>query len=292
MTQALVANGAAKVYILGRRLDVLNGAAASDPNVIVPVKCDVTSKADLQSAVDLITKQTGYVNLVIANSGVSGPVAMVQNDSIKGLRKALFDDMSMEDFTDCLRICVTGAAYTAFAFLELLDEGNKRALKGGYGAPANKEQKAPDVQSQIILTSSVGAYKRQRGPVLFPYVAAKAAVEHLMRQTSTTLAAYGIRVNSIAPGCECAYHAPRRLHDELTLQSTVFPTDMSQILMEGRKPDEETPEHGWFIPAKRYGTTEDIGGLALFMASRAGGYLSGMSILNDGGHLALQPATY
>lgn len=65
MAEALAVNGARKVYILGRRPDVIKQAAAKYPDIMVSIVCDVASKESLQSAVDQISKETGYVNLLI-----------------------------------------------------------------------------------------------------------------------------------------------------------------------------------------------------------------------------------
>lgn len=73
MTKALAFNGAKRVYILGRRQDVLE-KAASEHESIVPLQCDITSKESLQAVVDKVTADVGYVNVVIANSGTVGPV--------------------------------------------------------------------------------------------------------------------------------------------------------------------------------------------------------------------------
>lgn len=45
-------------------------------------------------------------------------------------------------------------------------------------------------------------------------------------------------------------------------------------------------------PAERTGSEEDFAGLILFMASRAGAYLNGETMITDGGRLAQLPATY
>lgn len=44
------------------------------------------------------------------------------------------------------------------------------------------------------------------------------------------------------------------------------------------------------IPTKRLGTPEDIGGTALFLASRAGAYVNGATITLDGGFLVDMPS--
>jgi NADP-dependent 3-hydroxy acid dehydrogenase YdfG len=89
-SRALAANGAQKVYILGRRLEVLEKAAEEYPS-IVPIQADVTSKADLQAAVHRIKNEVGYVNLVVANPGNIGPaVRFSPSASISELRETLF----------------------------------------------------------------------------------------------------------------------------------------------------------------------------------------------------------
>ncbi len=47
----------------------------------------------------------------------------------------MFDGCEMDEFTSTFHVNVTGALFTMFAFLELLDAGNKEAMKGGFGAP-------------------------------------------------------------------------------------------------------------------------------------------------------------
>lgn len=42
----------------------------------------------------------------------------------------------------------------------------------------------------------------------------------------------------------------------------------------------------------RLGNIEDISGIILWLASKAGGWLTGNVVVTDGGRLSLQPATY
>ncbi|KAI1742246.1 hypothetical protein F4680DRAFT_44752 [Xylaria scruposa] len=163
MAKALANSGAKKVYILARRKELLEEAAKAHGS-LHPLVCDVGSKESLQSAVDFITKDVGYVNLVIANSGIIGPEARYHPDlSLSELRQRMYDDVSMDDFTRTMHINVTGAFFTMLAFLELLDAGNKNALKGGFGAPLTSGSEVPSIQSQVIFTSShivVHGYRR------------------------------------------------------------------------------------------------------------------------------------
>jgi NAD(P)-dependent dehydrogenase (short-subunit alcohol dehydrogenase family) len=208
MAKALAVNGASKVYILGRRMDVLE-SAAKEQKGLIPVQCDVTSKASLQSAVDRVTAEAGFVNLLIANSGVLGPpLRWDPSKSVSDLRHAMFgvdNAPSIEDMSNAFHVNVSGATFTLLAFLELLEAGNKNALKGGFGAPAkDKAQSVPSVQSQVVFTSSIAAFSRH--PISTPaYAGSKAAIMHLTKQAATAMATYGIRANALAPGREYTF---------------------------------------------------------------------------------------
>jgi NAD(P)-dependent dehydrogenase (short-subunit alcohol dehydrogenase family) len=226
MALGLASAGAKKVYILGRRKAVLEEAAKAHPS-LHPVECDVGSKASLQAAVDAVSKDSGgYVNLVIANSGITGPSVRWDDPStmtvpgaegnanasanarasLSEQRKRLFEEVDMDKFTEAFHINVTGAYFTMLAFMELLDAGNANAMKGGFGAPiapkkGRGEVPVPSIQSQVIFTSSISAYSR--ACVSAPaYTGSKAAIAHLMKHASTNLASYGIRANALAPGSE------------------------------------------------------------------------------------------
>ncbi|ORY55248.1 short chain dehydrogenase [Pseudomassariella vexata] len=271
MAKALANAGAKKVYILGRRKDKLDAAASETP-ALIPLECDVTSKESLQSVVDFITIDTGYINLLLANSGVVGPTKRYDpNLSISELRKSIFEDVSMDEFTQTFHVNVTGAFFTMMAFIELLDAGNKNALKGGFGAPLKAGGPVPSIQSQIITTASIAAYSRATFSTP-AYSGSKAAIAHLTKHASSNLVKYGIRVNAIAPG--------------------LFPSDMSQHLMASRDPATESIDDPRFIPAGRFGGDEEMGGTILYLAGRAGAFNNGMILVMDGGRLSVMPSAY
>ncbi|KAI2643220.1 short chain dehydrogenase [Xylaria nigripes] len=271
MAKALANAGAAKVYILGRRSNVLETAASSHPS-LKPIVCDVGSKKSLQNAVDIITAETGYVNLVVANSGTFGPSESFDRSlSIQALRKNLFDAVSEEDFTRTYHVNATGVYFTMMAFLELLDAGNKNALQGGFGKPMREGSQFPHVQSQIIVTSSPAGYSRERtAPPA--YVSSKAAVTQLAQLAATNFTPYQIRVNTLLPG--------------------YFVSEMSAHVLAPRDPEREGVDHPNFLPARRWGTEDDMSAATLYLASKAGAYCNGALLMFDGGRLSVIPSTH
>ena len=191
MTKALALNGAHKVYIVGRRKEVLEAAAKESPhNNIIPIVGDVTSKDTLQSIASQISKEVGYINVLIANSGISGPqnLTLTPQTSLEDFQSTLWNYQSFDEYTNTFAVNTSAVFFCIIAFLKLLDKGNDRG---------NLEQK-----SQVIATSSIGGFNR-RPKAGFAYGESKAATTHLMKQMATNLAPYGIRSNIIAPGRTC-----------------------------------------------------------------------------------------
>lgn len=188
MARALALNGAHKVYIIGRRKEVLETAAESvTTGNIIPLVGDVTSKEALSAIVSHITSDVGYINVLIANSGIAGPQAsqpITPQTSVAEWQK-IFYETTFEDYTETFRVNAVAVWYTIVAFLGLLDEGNKKG---------NVVQK-----SQVIATSSIGGFNRL-APGGFPYGQSKAATTHMVKQLATALVPFDIRSNAIAPG--------------------------------------------------------------------------------------------
>lgn len=258
MATALENNGAV-VYILGRRLHVLEQAAKeySKQGKMFPLQCDVTSRENLLSVVDTIKKQHGYIDVLINNSGVmyNNSKAPDASDDIKAFQAKLWNAGTPEEFTKTFEVNVAAVYYTSVAFLELLDEGNKR------------RQSPDEPTSQIITTSSIGGFRRDEKTFSLSYSSSKAAATHLAKTLANTFKGFKIRSNIIAPG--------------------LYPSEMTKDLIERTAafPASE-------IPVERIGNIQDIGGLVLFLVSRAGAYVSGGVHITDGGRLGLFASTY
>ncbi|KAM4060753.1 short chain dehydrogenase [Hirsutella rhossiliensis] len=134
IAHALAANSAKAVYILGRREEALVQTRDSSPNPDVThlIVCDVTSKDSLAAAADRVRKDVSYCNAVFANrgiamAGVGDAIRHVGSSSAKSLQEKLWAS-SMGELTKTFHVNVTGAFYTAVAFLDPLDESNKRLV--------------------------------------------------------------------------------------------------------------------------------------------------------------------
>lgn len=270
MAQALDANGAAKVFIIGRREHKLKAAAASAKNgSIVPVVADVSCKESLQNAYSQVAASAGHIDLLIANSGVMGPPGAPEKPkgekpTLGELRDHLWS-IPMEDFTNASHVNVTGAFYTAVAFLPLLEEANKRR-------PAFAGPNVP--RPQIIVTTSIAGFMRPAAS--YAYNTSKAGANHLVKVLSTKLSEYDIRVNGIAPGL---YHS-----------------EMSEERYQKEGIANKGLEDGSFersvIPLTRSGSEEDIAGIILWLGGKSGSYINGSLIATDGGRMGVHPASY
>ncbi|PLB37523.1 SDR family NAD(P)-dependent oxidoreductase [Aspergillus candidus] len=264
MALAFDANGAAKVFILGRREQPLQETAAQATNkTIIPVVADISSHASLETAYQTIASQTTHIDLLVGNSAVPGSAVPRFNPDGSQPTLTEFRDRhfakSMSEFTDVFDVNVTGNYYTILALLPLLDKANhRRALSS-----------SPDVlappRPQVILISSIGGILHH--PASVAYGLSKAAVLQMVKVMSALLAPYLIRVNGIAPG--------------------LFWTELSRPLfrtfgIDGRGlADGSVPASN--IPITRAGAPQDLAGLVLWMASASGGFLNGDSIVYDGG---------
>jgi NAD(P)-dependent dehydrogenase (short-subunit alcohol dehydrogenase family) len=110
----------------------------------------------------------------------------------------------------------------------------------------------------IINISSIRGHSPNPGRMT--YCAPKAAVIMMTKIAAGEWAHLGIRVNAIAPG---------------VLRTPMWDADVARGAI-------DEPFYLDLVPAKRLGTTEDVGRLAVYLASDASGYVNGSTITIDG----------
>jgi len=114
----------------------------------------------------------------------------------------------------------------------------------------------------IVNVASITAFRTIKGQ--FPYAVSKAALVKATEVMALEGAKFGIRVNALAPG--------------------YILTHVSRVLLEG--PKSESFVKG--IPQRRYGEFEDLDGPLLLLASDASTYMTGSTVVVDGGHLCAE----
>ena len=123
-------------------------------------------------------------------------------------------------------------------------------------APLLRASASPEKPAKVINIASVDGIHNARIET-YSYAASKAGVIHLTRRLAKRLAPEHIHVNAIAPGA--------------------FASDMN---IWARDEPEKVAER---IPIGRVGEPADMAGTAVYMCSRAGDYLVGITIPVDGG---------
>jgi NAD(P)-dependent dehydrogenase (short-subunit alcohol dehydrogenase family) len=115
--------------------------------------------------------------------------------------------------------------------------------------------------SSVIFISSIAGH--QGFPQSAAYCATKGAIEMLVRSLATEFAPRGVRVNAIAPG---------NIHSPMNAEFMKSP-EYEQSMIDQ-------------TPAGRVGVVEDVAPAVVFLASDAGRYIHGVSLLVDGGWTA------
>ncbi|HEY0446359.1 MAG TPA: SDR family oxidoreductase [Allosphingosinicella sp.] len=113
-------------------------------------------------------------------------------------------------------------------------------------------------KGSVIVVSSVAAFRSTMGNPA--YAASKTAAVGLVRTLGQAWAKDGIRVNGFAP--------------------SLVDTKMTKVTMESPERRERALAK---IPMGRFGTTDEMAGVALFLASPLAGYICGQTLLVDGG---------
>lgn len=119
-------------------------------------------------------------------------------------------------------------------------------------------------RASLIYTASTAGLRAVPG--LFTYAASKGALIQFVRSLAVQLAPEGIRANVICPGATDTPALRRDIEDGTVRASA-----------------DQIAAH---IPMRRLGTTDDVANTALFLASDASAYLTGLAIPIDGGATA------
>lgn len=194
-------------------------------------------------------------------SCISVPADLSTEEGVLGLVRAV------SDREEALHILVNNAGanwgapfeeYPDSAWDKVLSLNLKAIFHGTRGfAPLLEKAAQPGDPARVINVGSVDGLVVPKLDT-YAYSASKAGVHHLTRVLARRLAPQGITVNAIAPGP----------FESKMMSETI--TRFRDVILQS-------------CPLGRIGEPEDMAGVAIYLASRAGAYLTGVVIPVDGG---------
>jgi NAD(P)-dependent dehydrogenase (short-subunit alcohol dehydrogenase family) len=160
--QLFIAEGAAHVFITGRRQEVLDEAVKKlGGKNVTAVQGDTSNMADLDKLYSVIKKEKGHLDILFANAG--------------GGDFAPLGSITEKHFDDTFNSNAKGVLFTVQKALPIFKDGGS-----------------------IILNASITSVKGNPG--LSVYSATKAAVRSFARCWTVDLKERKIRVNTLSPG--------------------------------------------------------------------------------------------
>ncbi|MGW7198742.1 SDR family oxidoreductase [Streptomyces chryseus] len=151
---------------------------------VASLPCDVTEEAQVRALFDLAVREHGGLDIVFNNAGLGGTAELV--------------DMSDEQWSKVIDVTLNGTFRCTRAALRAM----KAAGRGGV----------------VVNNASVVGWRAQSGQA--HYAAAKAGVMALTRCAAVEAAAYGVRVNAVAPSLAMHPHLVKVTSAELLAELT------------------------------------------------------------------------
>ncbi|KAK0506696.1 short-chain dehydrogenase [Armillaria luteobubalina] len=262
IAKAFAANGA-KVYITGRRLEVLEKAAASVTGVrgsIIPLRMDVTNEESLKTGTKHIEVNDGKLDILVNKLVYDAPASpypdiFVVPDSADPFATQTLSQKNGQNWADMFALNTIAPFFVVRAFQSLLIQG---------------AQSRPQGTSSVINISSAAAKLNVSGTFLsLAYGPTKAALEKLTLILGTSFAGRDIpiRVNALEPGI---------------FASQLTSTELLESLKTKPAPGLVAP-----IPVRRHGSDAEMGMSAVYLA--ASDYTNGAILNVDGGAMLVNP---
>lgn len=236
MTRALADNGARVVIFDVDRaaIDKTVAELTARGGTVRGAVVDLTDDKAIAVAFADVVAREGGLDVVFANAGITAGPGFLRSDGSRDDAGAI-ENIPLDLWRQVLDVNLHGVFKTIQAAVPHL-----KARGGG----------------RIVVTTSTAATKTSPG-VGTPYLAAKAAVAHLVRQLGLELARFGITVNAIQPG---------------PFETRITTPELLPLFMQSS-------------PSHRIGRLEEIEGVALFFASDASSFVTGAQYNIDGGQL-------
>jgi NAD(P)-dependent dehydrogenase (short-subunit alcohol dehydrogenase family) len=211
--------------------------------------------------IDLPGQKPAHVAGTIGAQGIEADVA-----DLNSLRKAFskLDDVSIA--------IVNAGIAPCGCFLDVSPDLWQRVLSinlngAFYTAQLAAEKMKLRRRGSIVFTASTNSYDGE--PNLTAYNASKAALLGILHTAANELGPYGVRVNAVCPGL---------IRTPLTRDTFSDESALSKYFAQ--------------IPLGRGGEAEEVAQAILFLASNLASYITGATLLVDGGQMASKFGTW
>lgn len=158
-----------KVGVLGHTWQDIASVAdgiVADGHEAIPLLADISDEDQMAKGVEQLVKQFGRLDVVVANAGINGAWAPI-------------DNLSLSEWNETIAINLTGTFLTIRATVPEL----KRAGGGS-----------------IVVVSSINGTRTFTTPGATAYTATKAGQVAMVQQLALELARHHIRINAVCPG--------------------------------------------------------------------------------------------
>ncbi|KAJ6110873.1 hypothetical protein N7486_003108 [Penicillium sp. IBT 16267x] len=264
ISKGLVQNGA-KVYLVSLPSDPiaevvkeLNILGQETGGYAEGIACDVSSKNSIKELGERISQKEKTLDMLISNAGIRRDPPQscnVLTAPLEELQASMWS-IKQEDWENTFRVNTTAHYFLSIALLPLLAAAADQPIgDGGKGRDEGR--------GVIVVTSSCASMHNVTNVDLTSYATSKAATDHLVRLLAAKYNRFYVRVVGINPG--------------------FVPSNMNPVGAEGNIFSSLFDK----VPAKRAGCSEDIAGTVLYLVSKAGAYVDGVSLCVDGGRILL-----
>ncbi|QQO09577.1 SDR family NAD(P)-dependent oxidoreductase [Breznakiella homolactica] len=229
-----LANFGAEVALIGRSAEGLDATAEEIAKINGRSSShivDVSKKEQVDAFFEKYRKEQGRLDIYISNAG-----RQIRKDALN-ITEEEFDALMTTNFKG--------------AWFGLRHAGN--IMKG---------QRSGSI---VIVTSVNGLFPLSDQAI---YSTTKASLQSLMQSLAATLAPYGVRVNSFAPGCILT-----GINKDIFSKQEIFDDKVKKL------------------PVGRLGVPADAGNIIATMVTDAYSFMTGSTVIADGGEL-LRPSTY
>lgn len=205
----------------------------------------------------------------IGNAAIALQVDVSDRDSTRGMIAAAVEALGRLD-----AIFNNAGISQACPFMEVTEKDWHRIMDvNGLGVLIGTQEAARQMKKQgqggkIINTASIAG--KQGYPLFAHYCASKFAVVAITQAAARALAADNITVNALAPGV-----VRTELWEQLDREFMALGLTKS--------PDQAIDEFSQSILLGRYSKPNDITGVTTFLASTASDYMTGQTVMIDGG---------